>query len=207
MPFTVYMPKLSPTMTEGVVAKWHKRVGDKVESGDVILEISTDKATVEHAALDEGYLRAIVGQEGDKIQVNDPIAVFTETADESIDGYTPKPLDAKKEEVATPQAAAAKPAPVAQAAKGERVMASPLAKKLAKERGVDLAALSGTGPRGRIMSRDLEGANVQVSSSGCHRSISSSLYSRSPNANACCDWRKTSGVKEHNPPLLCATRS
>lgn len=162
MPFTVYMPKLSPTMTEGVVAKWHKRVGDKVESGDVILEISTDKATVEHAALDEGYLRAIVGQEGDKIQVNDPIAVFTETADESIDGYTPKPLDAKKEEVATPQAAAAKPAPVAQAAKGERVMASPLAKKLAKERGVDLAALSGTGPRGRIMSRDLEGANVQV---------------------------------------------
>ncbi|MBS0635701.1 MAG: 2-oxo acid dehydrogenase subunit E2 [Verrucomicrobia bacterium] len=153
MPFTVYMPKLSPTMTEGTVAKWHKKVGDRVESGDVIVEISTDKATVEHAALDEGFLRAIVGNEGDKVQVNDPLCVFSETADEDISGFTPKPLGQKKEEPA-----AVKAAPVKEVVKqdvGARVMASPLAKKLAKEKNLDLATVAGSGPRGRIMSRDL----------------------------------------------------
>lgn len=162
MPFTVYMPKLSPTMTEGVIAKWHKKVGDRVEAGDVLLEIATDKATVEHAALDEGFLRAIIGNEGDSLQVNDPICIFTETADESISGYTAKPL---AERAIKPQVEAA-PAPKAPnlpvaavaATTTERVKASPLAKKLAKERNLDLAAISGSGPSGRIMSRDLEKA-------------------------------------------------
>lgn len=153
------MPKLSPTMTEGVVAKWHKRPGDRVESGDVLLEISTDKATVEHAALDEGYLRAIVGNEGDKIEVNAPLAVFTETADESIDGYIPKPLGQKEapKEVVAPQA----PVQVASKTAETRVLASPLAKKLAKERQIDLGHVAGSGPRGRIMSRDLEVKQAQ----------------------------------------------
>ncbi len=160
MPFTVYMPKLSPTMTEGVIAKWHKKEGDRVESGDVLLEISTDKATVEHAALDEGYLRTIIGKEGDKVQVNDPIAIFTESADESIEGYTAKPLGQK-----APKAAEAAPKKEAvQAAKEEkkvteeRILASPLAKKLAKDKQIDLSQVEGSGPRGRIMSRDLEKA-------------------------------------------------
>ncbi len=166
MPFTVYMPKLSPTMTEGVIAKWHKKVGDRVESGDVLLEISTDKATVEHAALDEGFLRVIIGNDGDKIQVNDPICVFTETKDESIEGFVAKPLAEKaiKPQVAAAPVAAEKAqvtAPVA-VKSTERVKASPLAKKLAKERNLDLAAISGTGPSGRIMSRDLEKVQAQA---------------------------------------------
>ncbi len=190
MPFTVYMPKLSPTMTEGVIAKWHKKVGDFVEVGEVFLEISTDKATVEHAAIDEGFIRTIIGNEGDKVQVNDPLAVFTETADESIEGYTAKPLGekpikAKAEaptEAPTQPEAATQPKtepkanePKANEAKSSdtkasetkasetkasetRVMASPLAKKLAKQKNLDLTAVSGTGPRGRIMSRDLDQA-------------------------------------------------
>jgi len=154
MPFTVYMPKLSPTMTEGVIAKWHKTIGDFVESGDVLLEISTDKATVEHAALDEGYLRAIIGQEGQKIDVNAPLAVFTEKPDESIEGYKAMPLgETPKAEVA-PVAAPKASVPVV-AKSQSKVLASPLAKKLAKEKGLDLASCTGSGPNGRIMSRDL----------------------------------------------------
>jgi pyruvate dehydrogenase E2 component (dihydrolipoamide acetyltransferase) len=151
MPFTVTMPKLSPTMSEGVVAKWHKRIGDRVESGDVLLEIATDKATVEHAALDEGYLRKIIVPDGQKAVVNEPLAIFTETADESIEGYQPQGVMVEAPKVE------AKAAPVAAAPKhtSERVMASPLAKKLAKEQGIDLHAVQGTGPSGRIMSRDL----------------------------------------------------
>lgn len=167
MPFTVTMPKLSPTMTEGLVAKWHKKVGDKVESGDILLEISTDKATVEHAALDEGYLRKIITQDGQKAEVNAPLAIFTEKADESIEGYS---VDAPKAEVKAPVPKAAEPVkkptpatpaplpkPVVQEAPA-RVMASPLAKKLAKDQGLDLGSVQGTGPSGRIMSRDLASA-------------------------------------------------
>ncbi len=164
MPFTVYMPKLSPTMTEGVVAKWHKKVGDKVESGDVLLEISTDKATVEHAALDEGFLRAIIGNEGDKVEVNSPLAVFTETANESIEGYTAtalgsKPIKKEEPKQEAPVAATKAPTATPQTASSEvHVKASPLAKKLAKQQNLDLSNITGSGPSGRIMSRDLEQA-------------------------------------------------
>ena len=101
MPFTFTMPKLSPTMDEGTIAKWHKKEGDFVESGETLLEITTDKATIEHATLDEGYLRKILLPEGKTATVNDPIALFTETKEESIEDYKPKkPLAPKKEEVA-----------------------------------------------------------------------------------------------------------
>lgn len=157
MPFTVYMPKLSPTMTEGVIAKWHKKVGDRVEAGDVLLEIATDKATVEHAALDEGYLRAILANDGDSLQVNDPICVFTETADESISGFTPKPLAEKAiKSVNAPEPAVKASVATPVSTNQERLKASPLAKKLAKERNLDLALVAGSGPSGRIMSRDLD---------------------------------------------------
>lgn len=163
MPFTVYMPKLSPTMTEGVIAKWHKQVGDFVESGDVLLEISTDKATVEHAALDEGYLRAIVGQEGQKIDVNAPLAVFTASQDESIEGYKATALgEAIKAEVASSAAPTTKATAPAAVKRDAKVAASPLAKKLAKEKGIDLTNVAGSGPSGRIMSRDLAQAPAQM---------------------------------------------
>lgn len=153
-------------MDEGTIAKWHKKEGDFVEAGEILLEITTDKATIEHATLDEGYLRKILLPQGKTATVNDPIAIFTETKDESIEGYMPKKTTAqKKEEVAamptqkqpsfTPEPTAqAAPAPVAE----KKVVASPLAKKLAKEKGLDLLSVKGTGPGGRITSRDLKRA-------------------------------------------------
>ncbi len=182
MSFTLTMPKLSPTMDFGVIAKWHKKVGDHVKAGDVLFEVSTDKATVEHEALDEGYLRKILANEGDEAKVNDPIAIFTETADEKFeDVVAAKP--AEKEEAAKPNEEARPPEPksadrpasgaISQPAfvpeppltnysfehneiAGGRVLASPLARKLAREKGLDLLTVQGTGPSGRIMRRDLE---------------------------------------------------
>ena len=87
MPFTLTMPKLSPTMEAGVIHAWHKQEGDFVEAGELLLEVSTDKATIEHEALDEGYLRKVVAKEGDEVQVGDAIAVFSESADEEIADY------------------------------------------------------------------------------------------------------------------------
>ena len=90
MPFTVTMPKLSPTMEEGTIAKWYKKVGDKVEADDLLVEVATDKATVEYSALDEGFLRKILVAEGGHAIVNQPIAIFTEKAGEAIAGYEPE---------------------------------------------------------------------------------------------------------------------
>ncbi len=90
MPFTLSMPKLSPTMESGVIAKWHKREGDYMEPGEVILEITTDKATVEHQALDEGWLRTILVPEGASATVNQAIAVCTAEKEESLEGYQPE---------------------------------------------------------------------------------------------------------------------
>ena len=87
MPFTVTMPILSPTMEGGTIVKWHVQEGDLVESGALLIEVATDKATVEFNALDEGYLRTIIVPEGSDAEINQAIAIFTETADESIDGY------------------------------------------------------------------------------------------------------------------------
>ncbi len=189
MPFTLTMPKLSPTMEEGTIVKWHKKVGDLVQAGDLLLEVATDKATVEYNALDEGWLREILVQEGKEATVNQPIAVFTVEKDESLEGYQPKGItpktDEKKEKpavvsepadqitaseevskkkaasvVAQPQFSPEPPIenytfeyPTERAEK--RILASPLAKKLAKEKGLDLSSVKGTGPNQRIMSRDL----------------------------------------------------
>ena len=156
MPFTVTMPKLSPTMTEGIIAAWHKKPGDFVQAGDVLLEIATDKATVEHEALDEGYLRKILCEEGANIQVNAPLAVFTESADERIEGFAAEKEEPKKTPPDAIKPKEEKPRVEPALAQGARLIASPLAKKLAKKQGIDLSIVSGSGPRGRIMSRDLE---------------------------------------------------
>ncbi|MEM1282601.1 MAG: pyruvate dehydrogenase complex dihydrolipoamide acetyltransferase [Chlamydiota bacterium] len=192
MPFTLTMPKLSPTMEEGTITKWHKKEGDFVEAGDLLMEVATDKATVEHNAIDEGYLRKfLIGENSDAI-VNQPIAIFTETADESIEGYEPEgikpaPIETTTEEAVEPATqeatASAKPAaksttagtmhqpdfvplppqetinfPYDDGSVGGRIKASPVAKKIAEEKGLDLSTVKGTGPGGRIMKKDLERA-------------------------------------------------
>jgi pyruvate dehydrogenase E2 component (dihydrolipoamide acetyltransferase) len=181
MPFTLTMPKLSPTMEEGTIAKWRKKEGDFVKAGDVLFEVATDKATVEHSALDSGYLRKILVKDGGSAIVNQAVAIFTEKKDESIEGYKP---EGDVPQAAAPTAAAPKEAPASKTAAAPRsapqatfkpepplkgyhftqataameahVPASPLAKKLAKEKGIDLTTVKGTGPGHRIVSRDID---------------------------------------------------
>ncbi|HEV7738136.1 MAG TPA: pyruvate dehydrogenase complex dihydrolipoamide acetyltransferase [Chlamydiales bacterium] len=178
-------------MEEGVIAKWHKKTGDKVEAGDVLLEVATDKATVEYNALDEGFLRKILVANGGHAIVNQPIAVFTATATESIDQYKPEGItvsapkpsmkqEEKEEHVAVKATSAPtsgsmqQPAFVPEAplenyqfafpsgVSDKRIAATPLAKKVAKEKGLDLTSVKGTGPSGRISSHDLSFAQPKA---------------------------------------------
>lgn len=160
MPFTLNMPKLSPTMEEGTIAHWHKKEGDRIEAGDLLFEVSTDKATVEHTALDEGWLRKIIVPEGGTATVNQAVAVLTEEENESVEGFSFEEKAAvEQHQPAQPiQASAQTQAPTPDVQETSRTIASPLAKKLAKERGIDLRSVSGSGPNNRIMSRDLESA-------------------------------------------------
>jgi pyruvate dehydrogenase E2 component (dihydrolipoamide acetyltransferase) len=176
------MPKLSPTMDEGTIVKWHQKEGTLVESGALLIEVATDKATVEYNALDAGYLRKILVKEGGSAAVNQAIAIFTVKKDESIEGYVPEgeaPVKAekqpaqaekkaeKKESVAAPMTGMSQPAFVPESPLEkyefplnteyqERIAASPLARRLAKEKGLDLSTVKGTGPDGRVTSRDLD---------------------------------------------------
>jgi len=181
MPFTVTMPKLSPTMESGAIARWNKKVGDLVKPGDVLIEVSTDKATVEFEALDEGFLRKILVSDGGEAQVNQAIAIFTESKDESIEDYKPEGVAPAAPQAKTPASAAQKPtaatpppppppkpaaaAPIPSGSE-TRSKASPLAKKLAQQQGLDLSSVKGTGPGGRVVSRDLENAKPLGSSVG-----------------------------------------
>ena len=159
MPIHILMPALSPTMTEGTLAKWLKKEGDAVDSGDVIAEIETDKATMELEVIDEGVLGRILVPEGTTgVQVNQMIALLLEEGEDAsaLDAAAAAPPPAAPAQ----QASAPAPAPPApQAApQGRRVFASPLARRLAGEAGLDLAAVSGTGPHGRIVKSDIEAA-------------------------------------------------
>lgn len=184
MPFTLTMPKLSPTMEEGTIAKWHKKVGDFVAEDELLMEVATDKATVEYNAIDQGYLRQLLVKEGGEAVVNQAIAIFTEKADESIKGYIPEGVKleaAVKETLPSEEEAVVKAAPSKAAAGtmqqpefvpaaplegyrferpewGERLKASPLARKVAEEQGLDLSTVKGSGPGGRIVKEDLERA-------------------------------------------------
>ena len=171
MPVPILMPALSPTMTEGNLARWLKAEGDSVAPGDVIAEIETDKATMEVEAVDEGVLAKILVAEGaEEVAVNTPIAILLEEGedDSALDGFDAgggaKPAAAPAEKPAAPAAekpaaapkAAAAPAPAAPAASGGRVIASPLARRMAEQQGIDLAAVKGSGPNGRIVKADIE---------------------------------------------------
>lgn len=169
MAIEILMPALSPTMEDGVLAKWFVKEGDTVNSGDVIAEIETDKASMEVEAVDEGVIGKILVTGGtEHVKVNSPIAILLENGEDASALKNVKPADAKPEIARAekdPKQEAPKSAPTpipaiaAQAPQaGDRIKASPLAKRLAVEAGIDLAAISGTGPKGRIVKRDVEQA-------------------------------------------------
>ncbi len=172
MPIEIKMPALSPTMEEGTLAKWLVKEGDRVKSGDLLAEIETDKATMEFEAVDEGVIASIAVAEGtDNVKVGTVIATLTgdDEAAPATKAAAPKaeaaPIAAPEPApvpalVETKPAAAAAPASVATApvATGDRVKASPLARRIAAEKSIDLATLHGSGPNGRIVRADLEGA-------------------------------------------------
>jgi len=174
MSINILMPALSPTMTEGKLAKWHVKVGDAVKSGQVICEIETDKATMEVEAVDEGKIgQIVVPEDTEGVKVNAVIAVLLEEGETEVKGGAAAPppapkADAPKTEAppaqaaATPKAAPApspKPAPQpAAATSGQRIFASPLAKRIAVDKGIELASLKGSGPNGRIVKADVENA-------------------------------------------------
>nr|WP_321510241.1 pyruvate dehydrogenase complex dihydrolipoamide acetyltransferase [uncultured Celeribacter sp.] len=177
MAIELLMPALSPTMEEGTLAKWLVKEGDEISSGDVIAEIETDKATMEFEAVDEGVMGKILVAEGTEgVKVNDPIAILLEEgedasamddmgADASKADAAPAPAAAPASDTA-PKAdasasAAATPAPAAPvAASGERIFASPLARRIAAQKGLDLTAIKGSGPKGRIVKADVEAADA-----------------------------------------------
>ncbi len=168
MPIPILMPALSPTMEEGTLAKWLVKEGDEVRSGDLIAEIETDKATMEVEAVDEGTVGKLLVAEGTEgVPVNEPIAVILEdgedtSAADNVAASKPAPKAPAASEQSTteqPAAVSAKAAPVSKPASGgERVFASPLARRIAQDNGIDLSSVSGSGPRGRIVKADVEGA-------------------------------------------------
>ncbi len=170
MPTEVLMPALSPTMEEGTLAKWLVNEGDRVESGDLLAEIETDKATMEFEAVDEGIVGKLLVAEGTEgVKVNTPIAVLLEEGESADDianapaaPSTPAPADPASQPAAQPAAAPATPAPAApQASDGKRIFASPLARRIAADKGLDLAQIKGSGPHGRIVKADVLAATAQ----------------------------------------------
>jgi pyruvate dehydrogenase E2 component (dihydrolipoamide acetyltransferase) len=160
MAINILMPALSPTMTEGKLSRWLKKEGEEIKSGDVLAEIETDKATMEVEAVDEGYLAKIVVPDGTEgVAVNAVIGILTAEKGEKVNGAAPAkaaPVAAAVEEKAAPAPAPAAAAPVAPAPQGERIFASPLARRMAKQAGIDLATVKGSGPNGRIVKADLD---------------------------------------------------
>lgn len=203
----LHMPKLSPTMEHGTLVKWHAKEGDKISSGQTLIEVATDKATVEHQVLDGGFLRVILVKEGEEASVNQPIAILTEKADESIEALLKKiEKPAKAKEATLPAASLAPDSATSEpqenravALKGPRFVpfgpineltnfeenealkASPYARKLAQEKGVDLSTVKGSGPGGRVVAEDVEKAqplnpwNVVVGVSSCPSQASGSF--------------------------------
>src|ERR1700731_1587657 len=169
MPIEILMPALSPTMTEGNLAKWLKKEGDEVHSGDVLAEIETDKATMEVEAVDEGTIGKILVPEGAQgIKVNAPIALLLGEGEEAsaLANLAPPPPampSRQEQESPPPPDVTSEPAsPAASAPSRERgdgrIFASPLARRMAQHAGIDLAAIRGSGPQGRIVKADIDAA-------------------------------------------------
>ena len=166
MPVNVLMPALSPTMEKGKLAKWLKKEGDQVKSGDVLAEIETDKATMEVEAVDEGTVgKLLIAAGTEDVLVNTPIAVILGEGEKLGDApaAAPKPTAAPAAAPVVAAPAASAPAAAAPMPEGARVFASPLARRVAKQKGIDLAALLGSGPHGRIVVKDVENAKPGAS--------------------------------------------
>jgi len=190
MPIDIFMTQLSPTMTEGKIARWLKKEGDTLESGDVLLEVETDKATMEVEVIDEGILHKIISPEGALVSVGAAIGVIADEGEEVAADYVPEnnveapvqasssvssPIPTPTQVPAAPAVAIAVPVPetaavdmaaVERSANNKRIKASPLARRLAKQKGINLAALQGTGPNGRITRLDVESASKRGISLG-----------------------------------------
>ena len=167
MPIEILMPALSPTMEEGTLAKWMVKEGDEVSSGDVIAEIETDKATMEVEAVDEGVIGKIIIAEGaEGVPINTAIAILLEEGEDAsaagdIPAESPPPASVEAAPVTESAAPTAPPAEKAmKTASGERIFASPLARRIARQKGLDLKQIRGTGPHGRIVKSDVENAET-----------------------------------------------
>jgi len=191
MATNILMPALSPTMTEGTLARWLKKEGDEVRSGDVLAEIETDKATMEVEAVDEGVLSKILVPDGTAgVKVNDPIAVLTADGEEAA-APPAKAAPAPAAPAASAPAASAvpaaapahAPAPMANGHDSERVFASPLARRMAKQANIDLSSMKGSGPNGRIVRADIEARQA-------------------PGAEQPAQLEAQAGAREADPPTL-----
>jgi pyruvate dehydrogenase E2 component (dihydrolipoamide acetyltransferase) len=167
MPTEILMPALSPTMEEGTLAKWLVKEGDTVASGDLLAEIETDKATMEFEAVDEGVIGKLLVAEGTEgVKVNTAIALLMEDGESADDAATAKPTttqEATAQDATAPATPAVAPASAAQIparASGDRVFASPLARRIAADKGLDLSQITGSGPHGRIVKADVETATA-----------------------------------------------
>jgi pyruvate dehydrogenase E2 component (dihydrolipoamide acetyltransferase) len=166
MAINIEMPKLSDTMTEGTLIKWHKQVGDSVEVGDLLAEIETDKATMEMEAFDDGTITEILIKDGEKAVIGGILAVLDGDSAAAPSSATPAAASPATAPSNAPAAAKAA-APASQASSdGDRIKASPLARKIAAEKGVDLQGISGTGPAGRIVKNDVEAASTSPKKAG-----------------------------------------
>ncbi len=168
MPIKILMPALSPTMTEGNLAKWHKSEGDSVEAGDVIAEIETDKATMEVEAVDEGIIGKIIIPAGtESVAVNEMIAVLLEEGENDNDiepflnGASSAPSAPTKTAAPKAEAKPSAPTPAAPVKDGNRVFATPLARRIAGQKNIDLSNVKGSGPNGRIVKADVENGVTQ----------------------------------------------
>lgn len=189
----IEMPKLSDTMTEGVLVKWRKKEGDKVEAGDVLAEVETDKATMEMECFDDGILHQHLVPEGTRALCGSLIAIILAKGEQPpAPGSAPasatavKPTAMAVTSVATAAGAPAAPAAATATglrADGERIKISPLAKKLATEKGVDIASLKGTGPGGRIVAADVSGAKASASPAAVAGSVKASAAAAAPVAS------------------------
>jgi pyruvate dehydrogenase E2 component (dihydrolipoamide acetyltransferase) len=195
VPINILMPALSPTMTEGNLAKWHKKPGDAVKSGEVIAEIETDKATMEVEAVDEGVIGKILVEEGAQaVKVNDIIAILLEDGESAADLKTANDKGSAGAGAQAPVAAPAAQTPLAPtphtppptpaqltpgSGSGGRIIASPLAKRIAGQQGLDLAGIKGSGPQGRIVRADVEAA-VKAGGGGQASGISKAPASLMP---------------------------
>ena len=200
MPIELKMPALSPTMEEGTLARWLVKVGDVVKSGDILAEIETDKATMEFEAVDEGTIGQIVVAEGsDGVKVGALIALLLEDGEDAAAAKAPAPAAkggaAQSESKAPPpeeKGYGASPKddapiieaderkPVSPTSSGDRVAATPLARRLAQQQGIDLASIAGSGPNGRIVKADLDGAKPGATKAGAPSAASAAPVTASP---------------------------